>query len=152
MIFGILYLASILLANVLVYYFGILEFGPLMFPAGAVVIGMTFSLRDLVQKEYGKWKCWYWTFAACAVSVIFSWELALASSLAFMVSEAVDWTVFTYSKGNLKTRMLLSNLFGTPLDSLVFVPLVFGWAWPAILGQALVKFVSSLVILFFVKK
>lgn len=146
MVTGILYLLSIIMANVLVIQFGIVSIGPLMFPAGAVMIGLTFSLRDLVQRQFGKWRCWYWTFAAAAISAVFSLDVAVASVTAFLVSEAVDWAVFTFTGGNFRRRVLLSNLIGAPLDSTIFVALLFGWFWPAIIGQTIVKFISSLAI------
>lgn len=152
MIWGILYLLSIVAANLTVVIFGVVEFGPLVAPAGAVIVGLTFTLRDLVQQRFGKWRCWYWTLAAAAISATFSWEVALASTAAFLASEAVDWAVFTWGGGSLRKRVALSNLFGAPLDSLIFVPLVFGWVWPAILGQAIIKFISSLAVLPFVKR
>ena len=43
----------------------------------------------------------------------------------------------------------MSNLFGTPLDSIVFVSLAFGLNWQAIVGQSIVKFISSLIVLLF---
>lgn len=151
MVTGILYLLSTIMANVLVIQFGIVSIGPLMFPAGAVMIGLTFSLRDLVQRQFGKWRCWYWTFAAAAISAVFSLDVAVASVTAFLVSEAVDWAVFTFTGGSFRRRVLLSNLIGAPLDSTIFVALVFGWFWPAIIGQALVKFISSLAVVPFIK-
>ena len=146
MVTGILYLLSTIMANVLVIQFGIVSIGPLMFPAGAVMIGLTFSLRDLVQRQFGKWRCWYWTFAAAAISAVFSLDVAVASVTAFLVSEAVDWAVFTFTGGSFRRRVLLSNLIGAPLDSTIFVALLFGWFWPAIIGQTIVKFISSLAI------
>lgn len=146
MVVGILYLLSIVVANVLVIQFGIVSIGPLMFPAGAVMIGLTFSLRDFVQQRFGKWRCWYWTFAAAALSAVFSLDVAVASATAFLVSEAVDWAVFTFTGGSFRRRVILSNLIGSPLDSTIFVALMFGWFWPAIIGQTVVKFTSSLAI------
>ena len=58
MVAGVLYLMSIVAANVLVAKFGVIELGPLMFPAGALVVGLNFSLRDFVQRRFGKWRCW----------------------------------------------------------------------------------------------
>ena len=146
MVVGILYLMSIVMANVLVIQFGIVSIGPLMFPAGAVMIGLTFSLRDFVQQRFGKWRCWYWTFAATAISAMFSLDVAVASVSAFLISEAVDWAVFTFTGGSFRRRVILSNLIGAPLDSTIFVALMFGWFWPAIIGQTVVKFISSLAI------
>ena len=52
------YLLSIITANLLVHAFGIVHFAGLMFPAGAVAVGLTFSARDMVQQRYGKYRCW----------------------------------------------------------------------------------------------
>ena len=152
MVAGVLYLMSIVAANVLVAKFGVIELGPLLFPAGALVVGLTFSLRDFVQRRFGKWRCWYWTIAAAALSAVFSFDVALASVAAFLASEAVDWAVFTHGGGGFRRRVVLSNLFGIPLDSLIFVPLVFGWFWPAIVGQAIVKFIFSMAALPFARE
>lgn len=148
---ALIYLVSIVLANLLVMWFGIVHIGPLAFPAGAAIVGLTFSARDFVQRRYGKWKCWYFMGAASIISALFSWDIAFASVGAFLASEAVDWLIYTITNKPFKQRIWLSNLFGTPLDSLIFVPLIFGWVWPAIIGQAIVKFGSSLIVLPFIK-
>lgn len=147
----IFYLASILLANWLVIEFGIIKWGFIMFPAGAVCIGLTFSARDFVQRKYGKWKAWLWMLVATGITVCFNWKIAFASGCAFLVSEGVDWAIYTYTKKPFKQRIVLSNLIGTPLDSLIFVCLAFGWFFPAIWGQTVIKFLSSLIVLPFIK-
>ena len=141
------YLGSILLANLLVIKFGIVKFGFLVFPAGAVAIGLTFSARDFVQRKYGKWKTWLWMLTATAITVLFNWKIAFASGLAFFVSEAIDWLIYTITDRPFSQRIFLSNLIGTPVDSIVFVCLAFGWVWPAIWGQTLIKFASSLIVI-----
>lgn len=144
------YLLSILAANLLVHYFGIVHFAGLMFPAGAVAVGLTFSARDMVQQRYGKYQCWWFMGAASAITLAFNAKLALASVTAFVVSEAVDWAVYTFTKRNVRERMFLSNLIGTPLDSIIFVLMAFGPVWPAMYGQTIVKFASSLLVLPFI--
>lgn len=143
----IFYLSSIILANILVHTFGIVTVLGITFPAGAVAIGLTFSARDYVQRKHGKWGCWIWMVIAMVITFFFNRDIALASMSAFIISEFVDWLIFTYSKKPFNQRIILSNLFGTPIDSLIFVCLAFGWNWPAIWGQTLVKFASSLIVL-----
>lgn len=152
MLESIFYLGSILVANVLVNQFGIIHFLGLTFPAGAVAIGLTFSARDLVQRKYGKWKCWVWMIVASVITIVFNPKLALASMSAFLISEGVDWLIFTFYRSSIKKRVLLSNLFGTPLDSFVFVTLAFGFIWEAIWGQAIVKLLSSFLVIPFLSK
>lgn len=147
MIYIALYLTGILLANVLVHWFGLVQLGPLVFPAGAVMIGLTFSFRDMVQRKYGKSECWIWMLVATVVTFLFNRQLATASVSAFLVSEGIDWAIYTWLPGSFKRRLIASNAIGVPLDSIVFVGLAFGLNWQAIIGQTFVKFLSSLLVL-----
>lgn len=145
------YLGSIVVANLLVAYFGIIQVAGISFPAGAVAVGFTFTARDLVQRRFGKWGCWIWMLAASAISAIFSPTLALASLGAFVVAEGLDWAVFTASPLSFRGRVIVSNIVGTPLDSIIFVYLAFGPIWDAMWGQTIVKLASSLLIVFLIK-
>ena len=142
---GIAYLSSILLANVVVNHFGIVTIWGLTFPAGAPLIGLTFTFRDMVQRKYGKYKCWWWMIGASIITLCFNWQLALASMAAFLVAEGVDWLIYTSVPGSFTKRVLLSNLLGLPLDSVIFVVLAFGWNLPAIIGQTIVKLVFGIL-------
>ena len=148
---ALFYLGSIVIANLLVMNFGIIEVAGLTFPAGAAAVGFTFTARDLVQRRYGKWGCWFWMLAAAALSALFSPTLALASLGAFVVAEGLDWAVFTATPLSFRGRAMLSNIIGTPLDSVVFVYLAFGPVWDAMWGQTIVKLASSLLIVLLVK-
>lgn len=144
---GLLYLASVLAANILVKELGIINLGWFVFPAGTVLIGFVFTSRDMVQREYGKARCWWWMGAACALTAIFSASLAVASVAAFAVSETIDWIIFTRCGGSFVRRVWWSSLVATPIDSAVFVCLAFGpGAWLAIIGQSALKLASSLVL------
>ena len=52
MLVAIFYLGSIVVANLLVMQFGIVQAAGISFPAGAVAIGFTFTARDLVQRRF----------------------------------------------------------------------------------------------------
>jgi uncharacterized PurR-regulated membrane protein YhhQ (DUF165 family) len=140
------YLGSIILANFLVLQFGLVNHFGLTFPAGAYAIGITFTARDLVQRKFGKWKCWIWMGVAVMISALFAPKIAIASVCAFLVSEGVDWLVYTLMPGSFIKRVFASNIIGVPLDSLVFVVLVFGFNWPAIWGQTVIKIICSLIV------
>ncbi|MEL6782377.1 MAG: VUT family protein, partial [Pseudomonadota bacterium] len=47
--------------------------------------------------------------------------IALASGIAFAVSEMVDWALFTFTKYRLSTRILLSSLVASPVDTSIFL-------------------------------
>jgi uncharacterized PurR-regulated membrane protein YhhQ (DUF165 family) len=151
MLVAIFYLGSIVVANLLVMQFGIVQAAGISFPAGAVAIGFTFTARDLVQRRFGKWGCWFWMFVAAGISALFSPTLALASLGAFVVAEGLDWAVFTTTPLSFRGRAIVSNIVGTPLDSVVFVYLAFGPIWDAMWGQTIIKLASSLLIVLFVK-
>lgn len=154
---GILYLVSIMLGNLFVIYFGIIDISILdhiskealftiITPAGALWIGLTFSARDFAQRFWGH-KVWFWMFAATLITYFFNLNVALASVTAFIIAEATDWFFYTILKKDLKTRVIISNLFSCPLDSLVFVTIAFGFYWPAIWGQALVKYLCGFLVI-----
>ena len=149
-IWGLLYLLSILLGNAFVIWFGIVTVAGLSFPAGVVWIGLTFSFRDFVQRHWGDWATWAWMIAASLITLFFNLEIALASMAAFFVSESLDWLFFRVLKRSFASRVVWSNLVSCPVDSLVFVLLAFGPIWPAIVGQAIIKYISGLMVLPFV--
>lgn len=149
-LWGIAYLASILLGNIVVNEFGIVTMAGLTFPAGVVFVGLTFSFRDFVQRYWGDWPTWIWMALASIITVFFNLDLAIASFTAFLISESVDWFVYKMSGLPFYKRIYVSNLFSCPLDSIVFVSLAFGWIWPAMWGQAIIKYASGLLVLPFV--
>ena len=161
-LYGISYIFSIIMGNFLVVWFGIIQVGPLMFPAGALAIGLTFSLRDFVQKEFGH-KVWYFMIVSTVLTALMSfvmsnmpippWRVAMASAIAFIVSEFIDWLVYTITKKDIVWRITISNLFSTPIDSILFVGIVFGSysiLQPPVYGQSIVKYLSGLLVLPFI--
>jgi len=149
-IWGVLYLLSILLGNAFVIWFGIVTVAGLSFPAGVVWIGLTFSFRDFVHRYWGDWATWGWMIAASVITLFFNYEIAIASMAAFFVSESLDWFFFRVLKRSFASRIVWSNLVSCPADSFVFVLLAFGPVWPAIIGQAIIKYISGLMVLPFI--
>lgn len=158
--FALLYMFSIILGNILVAYFGIINMFGLVFPAGALFIGFTFSFRDFVQREWGDAKVWYFMILSTIITTVLgtvlshmpipAWKVALASAVAFIVSEAVDWLVYYITRMTIEWRIVISNLFSTPVDSILFVGIAFGsfsFLQPPVYGQAIVKYLSGLLVL-----
>ena len=86
-----------------------------------MVTGMVFVVRDFVQREMH-----HRVLIAMALAVgwsfYYAWPvIALASGVAFAISEGVDWLMFTFTKYRLSTRILLSSLFAAPVDTTVFL-------------------------------
>jgi uncharacterized PurR-regulated membrane protein YhhQ (DUF165 family) len=98
-----------------------------MAPSGVLAIGLGFTLRDLVQRRLGL----RWTFAGivagAALSAVLSPALALASGVAFLLSETLDLFVYTpLQSRNLTAAVIGSNVVGIFADSVVFLWLAFG--------------------------
>ena len=93
-------------------------------PPVALLVGFVFVARDFAQREIGH-KVLLAMLAGVALSYVMADPfVATASAAAFLVSELVDWAVYTFTKRPLSQRVLLSSLFGAPLDSVVFLGIV----------------------------
>ena len=151
----LLYLVSIVTANVVTAAFAPLQLGVFIVPMGTLFIGATFIFRDLVQNKYGRKKTYIFIGTALALSAIVSAILGdtliivLASALSFAVAETTDTEIYTRLKLPMSWRVFYSGIVGGLLDSVIFVIIglsPFGanflpWeAVPAaILGQVIVK-------------
>lgn len=122
------YIATIFLANWAIQNFGLVPVAPgLMAPAGVYFAGLAFTFRDLVQEKLGR----AWTVAAILVgaglSSFVSPEFAVASGVAFLVSELLDFAVYTpLRRRNWIGAVLASNAVGLIADSALFLWLAFG--------------------------
>jgi len=86
-----------------------------------MVTGMVFVIRDFVQREMGH-RVLILMAIAVAWSFFYAWPvIALASGIAFAISESVDWLLFTFTKYRLSTRILLSSAVAAPVDTTVFL-------------------------------
>ncbi len=94
---------------------------PIIFNPLTVVTGMVFVVRDFVQREMGH-RVLILMALAIAWSFYYSWAvIALASAIAFAISESADWLIFTFTKYRLSTRILLSSALAAPIDTTVFL-------------------------------
>lgn len=156
-----LYLTIIVASNVITAMFPpfALFNGSLLIPTGSVFVGVTFMLRDFVQMKYGKRLTYVIIFTASMISVAISravgdtMHVAVASMVAFLVSESLDTEIFSRLKKSFLLRIMLSGIIGGIADSLIFVTLGLGpigaamITWNqvpyAVLGQAIVKVVMQ---------
>jgi uncharacterized PurR-regulated membrane protein YhhQ (DUF165 family) len=111
-----------------------------MAPSGVLMIGIALVLRDLVQRRLGV------AFSAGAVVVgaalsaaIAPAALALASGIAFLMSEFADLAVYTpLARRRLVAAVAASGSVGLVVDSIVFLWLAFG-SLEFLLGQIIGK-------------
>lgn len=100
----------------------------------AIVTGLVLVVRDFTQREIKHW-VWGAMIVGLALSTLTSWiTIVVASGAAFLISESVDWAVYTFSKRPLSQRIMISSLASAPLDQVVFiwlasfvVPDIFAW-------------------------
>ena len=129
-----------------------LVIGPIAVSLGTPLIGLALALRDTLQRRYGKQAAKLAILLAAAASVGFAamggtpWSIIIASAAAFVLSESIDYLIYTYVKGlGEGSRIILSNAVSAPVDSIVFVTIAFGFSWEFVWSQALVKMVATLL-------
>jgi len=122
------YILTIFAANLAITALGIVPVGfGLMAPAGVYFAGLAFSLRDALQETLGR----RWVIAAILIGALvsagLSAQLALASGLAFLVSELADFMVYTpLRQRSWLGAVVASNTVGAIVDSALFLWLAFG--------------------------
>jgi len=147
----IAYVGTIWLANWAITTYGLVPVGfGLLAPAGVYFAGLAFTLRDLTQDSLGR----RWTYAAivigAALSGFLSGPLAIASGVAFLVSETSDLLVYSPLR---ERRWLLavglSNTVGLFVDSILFLLLAFGsleFVWGQVVGKTEMTILAIVVL------
>ena len=87
-------------------------------------------LRDYAQREIGHKVLLATALAGIPVYYFAGPGLAVASMIAFMLSEMTDWAVYSFTKRPLQNRIILSSLIAVPVDTLAFQHLA-GYLTPA---------------------
>lgn len=118
-------------------------------PSGVLFAGLAFSLRDAVQERLGKPAVLVGIGIGTMLSLVLSNPfVAAASALAFLVSEFLDFLVYTRLRRNgFTVALVVSNIVGSLVDSAVFlgvagfpmallVGLVVGKGWTILLAVA----------------
>jgi queuosine precursor transporter len=130
----VVYVGSIVGANWLIRHVGpvVLPDGAhlvpvgfgLLAPAGVYAAGATFVARDIVQRAAGRRRGLAAIGAGTVVSVAVNPRLALASGASFLLSELVDYAVYTpLQRRRFVTAVFASGMAGSAVDSLVFLKL-----------------------------
>lgn len=160
-LFAIIYAATIPLANWMISNVGTQLFpqGPHTIPvgfgfnapSGVLMIGLALVSRDIIQRYAGK----RYALAAIGIGVAISFAiaepaLAIASAIAFLLGEIVDFSIYTpLQKRNIVLAVISSGVIGGIVDSLVFLQIAFestmfwegqviGKAWMALLAGAVI--------------
>ena len=144
--YSLAYVVSILIVNIGFVYIPPVPLLGEMFPPMSLVVGLIFILRDFAQREIG-----HKVLIAMGIGAVLSYFMAdpfvaVASVVAFAISELVDWGVYTFTKRPLKDRILFSSALGTPVDSAVFL-LILGFFSPlGFLLMTVAKMLSAIIV------
>lgn len=147
------FLACILAANYVTTRFGMVPVGfGLVATAGTYFAGLTFILRDALQDSFGK----IWTLAVIIAGALLSFLvadpfIALASAVAFGLSELADFAVYTpLRKRGYIRAVIASNVVGSLIDTIVFLTIAGFPVFLALPGQMSGKLIVTGAFAFFV--
>jgi uncharacterized PurR-regulated membrane protein YhhQ (DUF165 family) len=103
-------------------------FPGILAPSGVLMIGAALVLRDLVQRTYGPMFSLACVLVGAALSAtIAPATLALASGIAFLLSELADFAVYTpLARKRFVSAVVASSIAGAVIDSMLFLWLAFG--------------------------
>jgi len=122
------FVGTVVLANALIERYGAVPVGfGLMAPAGVYAAGLAFTLRDLTHTALGRSAVIAAILAGAALSWAIAPAFAVASGVAFLVSEAADLAVYEpIRRRSWLGAVALSNTAGLIVDSALFLWLAFG--------------------------
>lgn len=131
------FIATIWAANYAVEHWGFVSVGfGLTAPAGVYFAGLAFTLRDIVHRALGRAAVVAAILLGTALAYLISdgvtlegglVSLAVASAVAFLLSEFADMTVYEpLREREWVVAVVASNIVGLIVDSLLFLWLAFG--------------------------
>lgn len=144
------FLGAILLANYLTTEYGLIGVGfGLVATAGTYLAGLTFVLRDSVQDGFGRWVTFLLIGVGAGLSFIVADPfIALASGVAFLVSETADLAIYTplRERGYVRAAVA-SNVVGAVVDTFLFLWIAgFPVVGDAVAGQMVGKLTVTAVV------
>ena len=149
--FTIAYILSVVLINVGFVYVPLIPFYDTMYPPMSIIVGIIFILRDYAQREIGHKVIGAMIIGAVLSYVMANPFIAVASFVAFMISELTDWGVYTFTGKPLHQRILISSLASTPIDSAVFLLMIGQFSLLACVTMFISKRLAALAIYFYLR-
>lgn len=135
------FVATVWLANWLTSRYGFVPVGfGYTATAGTLAAGLSFGLRDALHELAGRWVVAAAIVAGALLSAFVSPSLALASGVAFLLSETADLAVYEpLRRRRWVAAVIASNLVGALVDTVVFLHLAGFPIRVALTGQMLGK-------------
>jgi hypothetical protein len=140
---AVAYIATVVLANWLTEHYGLVPVGfGLLVTAGTFAAGATLLARNITQDLTGRLVIIGLMLTGCALSWwLASPQLAVASAVAFALSESVDMGIYSPLRERGWSRAVMAaSLVAAVVDTFVFLYLAgFPITADAVTGQLLVK-------------
>ena len=149
--FTIAYILSVVLINVGFVYVPLIPFYDTMYPPMSIIVGIIFILRDYAQREIGHKVIGAMIIGAVLSYVMANPFIAVASFVAFMISELTDWGVYTFTGKPLHQRILISSLASTPIDSAVFLLMIGQFSLLACITMFISKMLAAVAIYYYLR-
>ncbi len=143
MVWSSIYVLAIVLIN---WLFVVIPPVPVLgtyFPPVMLVVGFVFVFRDFCQREVGHFVLLAMLTGGAASYFMSAPAVAIASVTAFLISETVDWLVYTITKRPLSERILFSSLISVPIDTYAFLHLVGIFDWTGMLLVSIAKLTGA---------
>lgn len=115
-------------------------------PSGVYLVGLTLVLRDLLQRRVSKPVMFALILVGAVLAAFFSPAVALASAVAFAISEAVDYAIFSLAEPRvgLYGAIAASNAVSIVVDSVLFLAVAFQ-SLQFVEGQVIGKAIATAV-------
>ena len=123
-----------------------------MWPPLSLVVGFIFVVRDFAQREIGHKVLLAMLIGAALSYVMAAPYVAIASAAAFLVSELVDWVIYSVTKRPLSQRILYSSLLATPIDSAVFLYGIGALSAAGVLIMTVSKLIGALIVWWLIRR
>ena len=96
----------------------------------SLLVGGVLALRDLAQRRWGHAVLLLMLIGAGLSFCLGAPAVALASVTAFLISETVDWLVYSTTHRPFAERVWWSVLCSAPVDTAAFLVMADLWSWP----------------------
>lgn len=140
---AVAFVAVVLATNAITNWLGVVTWAGIAVTAGTWLAGFSFVARDAVHESLGSRWVVGCIVVGAAISATFSPALALASGVAFLLSELADLAVYQpMRRRGLVRAALLSNLAGSVVDSVIFL-LIAGFPLGLVWAQVGIKYATT---------
>lgn len=140
----IAYVSTVVLINWLFLIVPMVPMFGTMIPPVMLIVGFVFVFRDFSQQEIGHWVI----LAMILAGVLSYWTsaplIAVASVTAFLVSESLDWVVYSFTRRPVSQRILFSSALAVPIDTILFLKIVDHFDWTAVAILSAAKMVGAI--------